>query len=203
MSPLAFDGCYDSLEEVKIATSMTESKLQAAIAAVKAYAENDKPLAELNDDERITLYNNESLGAGEPHKINSVADFVATFEEHGFKMDFVPGESGGTIVLSKPKLANLSEALIKRLVYSTHDRNLLKEELKVTDKDGNELDPSEYELYLRLVNKETDIASAWVKYENNDSLTVKDPGKYKVEYKIKYTVAADESESIPEDESNS
>ena len=204
MSPLAFDGCYDTLEEVRIvaAENTTEQGLKQNIVSLKS-AGQQAGLPENPKDWTESERNN--LNSAVP--VNTVTDFVATFEGHGFSWTIEDAEDGNGrfIVLRKSPLsvnnnsvdiAEKENVLIDKQVYSSHDQSILTEDLKITAPDGTELAASDYDIYLRWVKDgET---SEWVKYVDKDSLKVRDAGTYTIQYVVRYKGDNPDLKSNPE-----
>jgi len=204
MSPLAFDGCYDTLEEVRIvaAENTTEDWLKNNIVSLKSAGqqallpENPKDWTESDRSKIQTVA-----------PVNTVTDFVATFEGHGFSWTIENAEDGNGrfIVLRKSPLsvnnnsvdiAEKENVLIDKQVYSSHDQSILTEDLKITAPDGTELPDTDYDIYLRWVKDgET---SEWVKYVDKDSLKVRDAGTYTIQYVVYYKGNNPDLKSNPE-----
>ena len=204
MSPLAFDGCYDTLEEVRIAAAenTTEQGLKQNIVSLKSAGQS----VGLSDNPKDWTESERNVIKSAVPAVNTVTDFVATFEGHGFSWAIEEEDNGQRfIVLRKSPLsvnnnsvdiAEKENVLIDKQVYSSHDQSILTEDLKITAPDGTELPDTDYDIYLRWVKDgET---SEWVKYVDKDSLKVRDAGTYTIQYVVRYKGDNPDLKSNPE-----
>jgi len=101
MSPHAFDRCYDTLEEVRIvaAENTTEEWLKQNIVSLKSagkqagLSENPKDWTESDRKEIRNVA-----------PVNTVTDFVATFEGHGFSWTIEEEDNGQRFIVLRKSL---------------------------------------------------------------------------------------------------